>query len=60
MLGLSGCSRTEKAFVVDGAGFQHVPLKRESSAFLINNDLAAYKATKSNNAACARMAGCQK
>lgn len=60
MLVLSGCSSTEKAFAVDGAGFVYVPLKRESKAFLINNDMEAFKATTGNNEVCLRMAGCQK
>lgn len=36
------------------------PLRRESAAWLINNDLDAYKAIRGNNEACARMAGCAK
>lgn len=50
----------EKASAVDGAGFAHVPLKRESTAYLINNDLDAYTAIRGNNEVCARMAGCIK
>jgi hypothetical protein len=60
MLSLNGCSSQDKAFVVDGAGFSHVELKRESSAYLINNDLDAYRDIRGNNETCARMTGCAK
>jgi hypothetical protein len=35
-------------------------LSRVSETALINNDLGALKIIKSNNAACARQAGCKK
>ena len=60
MLALPGCSKTDRAFAVDGAGFSHVPFKRESQAYLINNDLEAWKKARGNNETCARMAGCAK
>ena len=60
MLVSSGCSQTEKAFVVDGSGFSNVSLKRESAAYLINNDLDAYSDIRANNETCARMTGCRK
>lgn len=60
MLVLNGCSSQDKAFVVDGAGFSAVNLKRESTAYLINNDLDAYRDIRANNETCARMSGCAK
>lgn len=60
MLASTGCSTTERASAVDGAGFAITPLKRESTAYLINNDLDAYKAIRGNNEACARMIGCKR
>lgn len=58
---LSGCSATtERASAVDGAGYAFVPFKRESQAYLINNDLEAWKKARGNNESCLRMAGCLK
>lgn len=61
MLVLIGCSATtERVSVVDGSGYAHVDLKRESAAYLINNDLDAYSEIRGNNETCAGDAGCRK
>ena len=57
---LSGCSKTAEVSVVDGSGFAYVPFKRESKAYLINNDLEAWKAAKGNNEVCMTQPGCRK
>lgn len=61
MLILNGCSATTgEVSVADGSGFSTVTLKRESSAYLINNDLEAYRDIRANNETCAAQPGCAK
>lgn len=56
----SGCSRTERAFVVDGAGFSALTPSRETKAFIVNADPAFARQVLAHNATCARMAACAK
>ncbi len=56
----SGCSKTERAFVVDGAGFSALTPAPETQAFIVNRDLPFARQVLAHNATCARMAGCQK
>lgn len=62
MPGLSGCGTkpTSVAFANDGSGYVYVPFKKESKAFLINNDQDAWIKANGNNEQCQKDTGCLK